>query len=213
MTNEQFYARVLRKARRANDASLLVDAVAEFEEMLQSWERSPFHPWFLETVASGFVTVADTQTVDMPSNYLLLVEDTRVLIVDGDGADQKLRRGYHEDLEDYYLNEDAALPKHYDIFANKMYFGPVPDAAYTVKFKYYASTTAPESDGNDVSNPWILNAQAFCVSSLAQVLVQDYIKDDKRAAALAMEAQKHRIELHKYNEARKHVDMDYEVDR
>jgi len=63
MLNSEFYDYVLRRSRRAGDTVLRADAVLEFPRILSSWERSPFHPWFLEKVSSGLVTVADTQTI------------------------------------------------------------------------------------------------------------------------------------------------------
>ena len=213
MLNSEFWDYTLRRARRAGDTVLRTDAILEFTRMLQSWERSPFSPWFLEKVSSGLATVAGQQTLAIPTDYLLLVEDTDAFIVDADGDDQTLERGYHEDLENKYANADAGLPKTYDIFADLFYFGPKPDAVRTVKIKYFAKTTVPPDDAATLTNAWVVNAEDFCITSLAARLVQDYIKDDKRAAVLSAQAVALRSELHKYNEARKHVDMNYEIDR
>lgn len=212
-TNSEFYDRVLRKARRAGDTTLRSDAQDELEELLLAWERGTFHPWFLEKTSSGLVTIAGTQTVDLPADYLLMVEDTDFFVQDSDGDWQTLERGYHEDLENKYINADSDLPKTYDIFADKFYFGPKPDGAYSLRIKYYAKTTVPPDDNADVSNLWILNAKGFVVASVAHKLVRDYIKDENRASTLQTEANTLRAELHKYNEARKHADMNYEIDR
>lgn len=213
MLNSEFWDFTLRRCRRAGDTVLRADAILEFTRMLQSWERSPFNPWFLEKVATGLTTVANQQTLAIPTDYLLLVEDTDVFVVNADGDDQTLERGFHEDLENKYANADAGLPKTYDIFANLLYFGPVPEATFAIKLKYFANTTVPPDDGATLTNAWVVNAEDFCITALASRLVQDYIKDDKRAAILTTQAAGLRAELHKYNEARKHVDMNYEIDR
>lgn len=213
MLNSEFWDFTLRRCRRAGDTVLRADAILEFTRMLQSWERSPFNPWFLEKVATGLTTVANQQTLAIPTDYLLLVEDTDVFVVNADGDDQTLERGFHEDLENKYANADAGLPKTYDIFANLFYFGPKPAATFAVKLKYFAKTIVPPDDGATLTNAWVVNAEDFCITALASRLVQDYIKDDKRAAILTTQAAGLRAELHKYNEARKHVDMNYEIDR
>jgi len=213
MTNAQLYDLILVKARRAGDSALRAVIAAELRGMLNSLERSPFHPWFLETISSGVVTVADEETVVLPSNYLLLVEDAKVYAISEAGVRTKITRSYHEDIEEANNGLDPGVPSVYDIFANKFYFGPTPDGIYTIRFKYYAATTPPPDDAEQISNPWALDAEDFFVVLSAQRLVQNYIKDYNLAGALAAEASGKRVELHKYNEARKHVDMDYEVDR
>lgn len=213
MLNSEFWDFTLRRSRRAGDTVLRTDAILEFTRMLQAWERSSFSPWFLEKVSTGLATVADQQTLAIPTDYLLLVEDTDVFVVDADGNDQTLERGFHEDLENKYANADAGLPRTYDIFADLFYFGPKPDAIYTIKCKYYAKTTVPPDDGATLTNSWVVNAEDLCITALSARLVQDYIKDDKRAAVLTTQASALRSELHKYSEARKHVDMNYEIDR
>jgi hypothetical protein len=204
---------VLVKARRTGDLTLRAIAPDEAREIFQSWENSPFHPWFLEKSSSGVVTVAETQTVALPSDFLLQVEDTDWYLEDVEGAKTRLKRGYHEDLEAKFNGEDEGLPWAYDIFAQEIYLGPIPDAIYTLRFKYYAKQTPPPDDSAEVTNKWIINAEALCVTAVAHKLVSDYVKDTVRAKSLAEDVTRLRVELHKFNEAKKHADMNYGVDR
>lgn len=214
MTNEQFYTQVLVKARRPGDQTLRAVLEAEFRQLLQTLEQGAFHPWFLEKTSSGLVTVAGTQTVDLPEDFLLPVEDTRVKCIDSEGAHTLLVRRFHEDIEDEYEEEDSGLPEIYDIFEGKIYLGPTPDAVYTIRLKYYQKSTAPAVDSSaDVTNLWILNAEEYVTTLLAQRLNATYIRDLKRADELGARAQEIRSEMFKYNEARKHADMDYKVER
>jgi hypothetical protein len=214
MLNSEFYDRVLVKARRAGDTALRAPAINETLELMQSWENSPFHPWFLEKVSVGVVATPGSQTLNLPADFLLTVEDTNWYTVSPtDGAKKVLYRGYHEDLILKFKDAAGALPKGYDYFAGLIYLGPKPDLAYTLDFKYYAKQTAPPDNGDTLTNQWILNAQALCVVAVAQRLMENYIKDYKRADGLKVEEGTLRSELHKYNEARKHADMDYNVDR
>lgn len=212
MTNEEFYNLVLLRSRRQGDQVLLEAAPSEFSMMLQSMEHSPFHPWFLERSSTGLVTVANEPTIAQPDDYLLLVENARVFLVDNEGKRTRLRRTYHENIETKYIGEDSDLPKYFDIFAGLFWFGPIPDAEYEVKCKYYAKTTAPPNDQVQATNAWILNALDFTVTSVAERLVRYYVKDSKRADDLRVDAGRLLSDLHKYNEARKHAEMDYEVD-
>lgn len=213
MTNQELYDLILIKARRAGDTNLRAVIFAEMRGLLNGWEKSPFHPWFLETRSSGFATTADGEPVAVPTGFLLLVEDTKVRIVNADGAKKILTRMYHEDIEEHFDNVDPTLPRNYDIFADQFVFGPAADAAYAVHFKYYAATTPPPDNTSTVSNPWVLNAEDLVVHAVAERLVREYVKDYRHADELAGKATQLRTDLHKFNEARKHVDMDYSIDR
>ena len=212
MTNSEFYDYILKRVRRDGDTVVRADVILEVTRLMQSWEKGSFHPWFLETVASGLVTVADTQTISEPTDYGLLIEDTDVFVVDEDGDDNTLERGYHENLENKYANEDAGLPKTYDFFGGLIYFGPVPDAVYTIKLKYYANSTVPPDDNDPVTNPWVLNAEDYCITAAAERIVRYYLKNSKLAGELKLDLALLRKELFNYSESRKHVDMNYEVD-
>lgn len=219
MTNAQLYDLILQKCRRSGDLTLRAVIASELRGMLNSLEHSPFHPWFLERTSSGLVTVAGTETVAMPSDFLLLVEDTKVWAIHSDGSRTKLTRAYHEDLEESAVDTptdvavDPARPTHFDYFADQLFLFPIPDDVYTIRMKYYATTTPPPDNATEVSNPWVLKAEDFFVVNAAQRLVQNYIKDFKLSGELAAEASMKRSELHKYNEARKHSEMDYRIDR
>lgn len=213
MTNEELFDLILKKARRAGDTNLRSNIEDEIRQFIQKIERSPFHPWFLEKTSSGLVTVANIQTISMPSDYLLQVEDTDFFLINDDNEYCRLDRGYHEDIENQFGGQESDIPGSYDFFGDLIYFGPIPDDEYTAQFKYYQKTTLPEDNSNDVDNLWVLNAEDFFVTSIAFRLVDNYIKDDKRARSLKGEANEARIELHKYNESRKHVNMNYKVNR
>jgi len=211
MTNEQFYAIVLKRARRPGDPTLLGVVQDGVRQMLQALEMSPFHPWFLETESAGLQTVADQNYITMPTDFLLFVEDTRVELIDEEGNGHRVERWYLEAMRDHWGNAEGEVSRTYDLFADRMYLAPTPDAVYDVNFQYYAKTIAPEVDLAEVDNLWALNAEDFTVTSLARRLVEFYVKDEKRARALANEAVMLRSELHKYNEARKHSDHDYRI--
>lgn len=214
MNNNEVYDRILVKARRPGDATLRSNILNEMTEMLSNWERGPFFPWFLEKTSSGLVTTANVETVALPSDYLLLVEDTKVWIIQADGTRTYLQRGFHEDMEEKWNGVSATLPTTFDIFADQIYLGATPDRSdYTIRMKYYKKTTPPPDDTTTVSNPWVINAQGLFVSETARRLVANYIKDDKTAQSLEREVAQVRADLFKYNEARKHVEMDYRVDR
>lgn len=213
MTNEELYDRILVKVRRPGDAIIRAFIEDELTELLQEWERGPFHPWFLEKRSSGLTAVVDTHQVNLPSDFLLQVEDTDLYLVDSEGERELIPRGYHEDLESRFLGEDSALPEGYDIFGGQLWFGPSPDEAYEIQLKYYKTTTPPPDTSASVSNEWVLNAQGLVVAAASERLMRTYIKDTKRATEFAAEAAQKMVSLHKYHEARAHANMDYRIDR
>lgn len=214
MNNNDLYDRILRRARRPGDLTLRSNILDEITEMLQGWETSPFMPWFLEKVSTGLTTTINVETVAAPSDYALLVEDTKVWLIDAAGTRTFLERGYHEDIEEAFNGITAARPTTFDIFGGNIYLGATPDlSTYTIRMKYYAKTTPPLDAGTPVTNPWALNAQSLFVTEAARRLVDFYVKDVKTAAELQKDVNNARAELYKYNESRKHVEMDYRVDR
>lgn len=212
-TNAQLYDLILTRARRAGDPTLRTVLPNELRQMVQAWERSPFMPWFLEKTSSGLVTVTSADTINEPSDYLLIVENTKVYSTNTSNTRTKLTRAYHEDIEESFNGIDPGPPTHFDIFGGKIYFGPTPDAVYTIRMKYYAKTTPPPDDNNVIDNQWAINAEDLFITESAYRLQASYIKDMKVAAELRAQSNSIRSELHKYNEARKHVEMDYAVDR
>jgi len=213
MLNSELYDLILVKARRVNDTQLRTVIPAELRQMLQSLEHSPFHPWFLETTSSGLTTTVDVDTLDAPEDYLLLVEDTKVWITDSEGTRTRLVRRFHEDIEEAYNGVSSGRPESFDIFRELIYLGPIPNDIYTIGMKYYAKTIPPPDNDLNVSNPWVLEAEDFFITEIARRLQVNYIKDMKVAGELSNTSALLRSELHKYNESRKHVEMDYTVDR
>jgi hypothetical protein len=212
MTNEEFIDRVLVKCRRSGDVNLRAVVPDELNEMIDSWEHASFMPWFLETF-TDIGTGSNAEYVALPADYLLLIEDTKLRITDTAGAKHDLNRMYHEDLMDKYENATPTLPEVYDIFQGRVWLGPHSDQTYFIRFKYYQKSASILDDGTTLTNLWALNAKSLVVSSIAAKLVADYLKDMRVAGELQSEADRIRIELVKYNESRKHVDMDYTVDR
>lgn len=217
MTNQQLYDLILVKARRAGDLNLRAVIFAEMRGLLNGWERSPFHPWFLQKFANVPITNG-ASSVACPDDFLLLEEDSRVWFYDTETLTKTLlRRSHHEDLEVASVGVTSGTPTHYDQFYNSgdyIYFGtPVNKATYALTFNYFASTVPPPDDTAAVSNPWALNAEDLLVYAVAERLVREYVKDYKHADELAAKVAQLRADLHKYNEARKHVDMDYAIDR
>lgn len=213
MTNNELYDLILVRARRTGDTNIRATIAAEIRGLLNGWEKSPFLPWFLETRSNGFATTADGLPVNVPTGFLNLVEDTKVWITTSSGSKKELPRMYHEDIEVNFINSSAGLPKYYDIFADQFVFGPAADAIYPVQFKFYAGTTPPPDNSSAVTNPWVLQAEDLFVFGVAERVVREYVKDYKHADELLNKVATLRADLHKFNESRKHSNMDYSIDR
>ena len=212
VNNDDFFSYVALLVSRS-DSTARTYSVLACEVVLQNLDNSPFHPWFLEQYAD-LTCAGDSvdNTVALPSDFLDFKEDGYIWYFPVSGDKSIINRGFLEDLEDVYANQDAAHPVEACALAGStMYLGPTPDEAGHVKFWYTQSTTAPADITTAITNPWILNAADYVAHRVAEKVARDRLRNPKRADELMATATTLRTELFRMNEGRKHSNMDYEV--
>lgn len=212
-TNSDFYDAVMQITGREGDTVSRAYAVTSCARILQNLDNNPFHPWFLEYEAALSVT-AEVNTVDLPSDFLDFLEDGDVWWYPTSGDKEKVERGFLEEIQDVYANQDsAATPEAYDIVGDQLYLGPTPSAAGTLRFWYVRKTTAPADDTSNISNLWILNAEDYVAHLVAARVIRDKLRNLPYSREIQGEANTLRVELFRMNESRKHSNMDYEVNK
>lgn len=119
-------------------------------------------------------TTGGVEYVALPSDFLEIENITLVSDVDRaltyetpEQLDVRFPRGGTE-----------AKPAAYSILGDRIYFGPVPDAAYTIQFTYYARFTALSADAD---TNWLLakHPSVYLFAVLAEAA--PFLLDDARA--------------------------------
>ena len=119
-------------------------------------------------------TVAGTQTVTLPTNYLE-VENTSVLT----SIERNLVYINIEAMNVKYPSGSASgTPVAYTLEGDSILFGPIPDAVYSISFLYYAKIAAL----SDTPTNWLLTNHpgVYLFGALAEAA--DYTQNEAGAA-------------------------------
>jgi hypothetical protein len=104
---------------------------------------------WLET-STNLVTVANTQTVNMPAG----VKYPGRLRPGETGLTEPQFIEWHSWVDDFNRRATAdrpkGMPKKYSIYEDKFWFDPIPDKVYTYSFNYWRNVTTELSGDNDI---------------------------------------------------------------
>lgn len=161
MTRSQAVTRIQRILGFRSDLSTeIIDALQDAQVEL---EESPELPWFLKNEAlSGLSTIANVETVTLPSDFIREYEDDALWLFDTTAAaSDQWTPLVKDDLQ--FLR--AALPgtgkpEAYYLGVSSFFIKPTPDAVYTLKFIYYARDVILSTD---VQNKWLQYAHDLMI--------------------------------------------------
>ena len=127
----------------------------------------------MRTVDSSLSTVASTETVLLPSDFLQLID---VFIQSDPSA---LKKDTEINMRARYTRTQVGRPKTYCLYpGSKILFAPVPDGAYDLTILYYAKLTAL-SDANTTN--WLLDyAPQFYLYGTLRHLMNYVIDPDRK---------------------------------
>lgn len=122
----------------------LADAVlAEMRAAQLRLERMPSLPWFLLTSDLQVLgpTVTGQSYIALPVDFLMEEEDEDIYIYDStaDTGEQyiSLQKATSDIAQDQFQGSDQ--PKYYSLIGEKLIFQPTPNAAYALRWRYYAA--------------------------------------------------------------------------
>ena len=153
MTRDEAVTRMRRDLAFNNslNAVTLVDALKDAQISL---ENEPELPFFLRTEVSSILTVAGEERVQLPTDFLTIVEDDALWLFDST-ADKKWTELPKHDLDALrrkFASSDDAKPQAYAL--DNLYFRmfPTPDAIYTLKMIYIAKASILDTN---IQNAWL----------------------------------------------------------
>lgn len=172
MTRDQIVTLVLSRLGRSENNSYLVGRAREELALIQErLEGGAFMPWFLLSgEVTSLVTVADTRTVDLPSNFLREYEDFPLYRYDSTASDPYIRlaKGEFDHLESYYEGQSAGVPVAYALVGTQLHFFVTPDAAYPLRWNYYKKQDVLSD--SVTTNGWTNSASDLLVAELGFIM-------------------------------------------
>lgn len=155
---------------------------AEIQAAQERLETGPLLFDFLKTRTTSIATVASTQTVTLPSDYLRLrpIEDAPVRIT-VDTKTVRLGKFSYEHLHELY-GDTEGTPRAYAQEGDKLYLFPTPDAVYALNIAYYKSDVTLE-EGTTETNLWTRFAPEYLMAETGVVMSMGYLRN-KEAAVL-----------------------------
>lgn len=120
-------------------------------------------------------TVAGTEYVSLPTDFL----EIENISLDG-SVERPLTYETPEQLDARFpLGSGQSKPAVYTIIGDRLYLGPCPDSAYTVKFTYYARFTALSADAD---TNWLLTKHPSIYLFAALAEAAPFLMNDERTA-------------------------------
>lgn len=192
------------------DTEIVTQMRSQQEEVL---EQGSTLPWFLISTVQDLTTVADTETLAIPSDFLLEVEEAALWFFDS-GQDtgsqwRQMPKAFLDEIKtdatatwsDLIIGAEPA----YALVNKLFYFSPVPDAANTLKFMYYAQDTQLTSN---ITNLWLTHAADLLMAQTGLAMAED-TENDKAAAKFQQRLIIAVDRITRENEVRAHTNIRY----
>lgn len=160
-----------------------------------------FLPWFLQSAPTNLATVVGDSEVAFPADFLGELEDSMLWYQDAEGNWHKLiKKSYDYILE---KNLDSGAPVYYAVGADTFYLAPVPDAVYSLRWRYYQKQAALALDAD--TNLWLTYAQDLFMAEVGRNIVQYHTQEEKLLPVFIQDAQRARERLFVKHEAMQNV--------
>lgn len=202
LTRNQLIASAAQKLGKRTD--LVTDMETEIL-VVQSQILEGHHwlPWFLETEDATLVSVAGTESIALPTDFLLEDVENRGLEInlpsDSDEPWQEVKKDDLSIIRQKYPG-DGGQPLMYALRGSNIMLRPIPDAVYTFRLNYFARD---DELTTDVANLWTTEAADLLIAELCYLMAKDYIKDPESAAGFQTDVQRAWGRLYRKHTARR----------
>ena len=172
MTRDEIISLVQGRMTRTDNTAY---AVLEIQAAQRELEQGPYLPWFLAYVKTDLYTIAQIDTLAVPTGFIRELDEEgsglwRIDETTDPSTDTRLRKYVsHGDMIDGYKGEDYNVPEAYSLIDGYYRFRPKPDAAYRLGALFYKADTVLTSDG---TNLWTTNAPDLLAARLGMLLTR-----------------------------------------
>lgn len=205
MTLVEFVALLQQRCGSRDDLETRIKSELTLVQSITLERTGAFIPWFLQSDPTDLTTVSGNAKVNYPTDYLSELEDSMLWYQDTGLTWHKLNKKSY----DYILEKNLAsgAPKYFAVGASNFYIGPVPDAVYPLRFRYYKKDTVLTADSD--TNLWLTYAPDLVLAEVGLKICRYHTVDDRAKMEFAQEAAEARQRLFVLHEAKQNVNRIY----
>ena len=213
-TADQIITLALNPAgNRAGDTALTAAAESELQLLIFELEEDPSPYWFQLSEWSTANLIADSNQVQLPTDFLMEDEDSHLFLLDISGATvrSRLEKDDSDALRLKYLNGGSSTPKYYAITGEYFELFPTPSrATFQLEMRYYKRATDLTETIRE--NVWTVNGPDLLIAMLGQKIINGYLQENNAASASLEKAEaRARRRLRTKHVAREVANMDMEM--
>ena len=192
-------------------AALDTQIVVELQQAQRELEAMPELPWFLASKDTSKSTAANTQTVTLPTGWLMEHEEEGLWVIDASGKYWELTKDdYRNARREDFLTNDAegdatGLPERYTILGLTLYLFPTPDAVYSLELNHYNDDTTLSADSTE--NQWGLYASDVLIGK-AGMAMSRFARDEGALQLFTADYQQARQRMLWQNVERSEINRD-----
>lgn len=172
-------------------------------------EASPYkESWFLLSGFTDLVTVADSRSVALPSDFNVEREEDALQYVPTDGTNEiELFKDDYDALQRYYTSTVSGPPEAYSLDGDSFSIWPKPDAVYTLRFRYFKKDQVLSLN---IENGWLKHAPMVLIGQ-AGIFTAQGLRDKDALGIFNSMRMEAGATLATQNEDRLHKNRDYQM--
>ena len=171
---------MMKRLGNQNDTTLRDDIIAEMVQAQDTvMEGDTWKPWFLLSEESSNATTIGEERVPLPIDFIDLWDEVGLYRYDASLDDP-----YVEMVRDDWglikeCKNFSDTPTHWDLAGDYLLLRPLADAAYPLRFWYYAKDTSlagTYGDANNIENDWLRWASDWMIGETLAVIAEQYLQ-------------------------------------
>ncbi|MGW8182209.1 MAG: phage adaptor protein [bacterium] len=199
MTPNDMITLIKLRLASSNDSNLDTTIITVANLVQERLQQAPELPWFLfvdtNVVGTNLSTVASTETVALPSNFLREDEDHEYVLfvqdTDEDDPWVQLTKDDYSVIKARYTG--TGQPTHYDILGSYLYLRKIPDAVYTLRLLYRKKDSVIAAGTTE--NLWMTNVSDWILAETGKVVAETVVPMPSIAAAFGKEAMEAKVRV------------------
>lgn len=199
MTRDEMVAEIqVYLGFRTDQATVIAAQIQAQQRALETTVKWVKRPWFLQSDRSSTVVTATVDGFDerilLPDDWMADIEEDGLWITDSEGKEHLLIKNEENVLRSTFINDNPTLPSHYCRSGDYYRLFPTPDAAYTIKMRYYQkdavlSTNTSENRWSRYAPNILIGRAGMFLAGTANNARQEMLSAMYREAKEAIESQ------------------------
>jgi len=138
--------------------------------------------WFTASTVQTLNTVADDETIALPSDFIAELEDGNLYVQNDDGSETEVIRADWDLLKSEPDLTGTGKPTFYDLVGDYFRFKLTPDAVYNIELIYHQRQTSLAGiygDAANIENNWLKHASDWLIAETGVIIAGQYLQSEK----------------------------------